>query len=368
MKITVDREDFLRILTRTQGVVDRRHSMAILTNVVVQAAADSVTAVATDLEVSLSQGCPAKVEEGGSVAVSARKLFEIVRESNADTIALESQANHSLAITYARSKFRLSGIDPADHPGMPETGSATTKFDLESGELAEMVAKTIFAVSHDDTRSNLAGVYLDSAGKKGSIRMVATDGHRLALIDRKAKGAALKEGVILPRKGLAEIAKILLEEKATVAITLTESEAVVALGDCTLSMRLVEGSFPDYQQVVPDETPNILTTDRDGLLQTVRRVSLLSSDRAHGVRLAVKEGLLVVTAANPDLGEATEQIEVEYSGPEIEIGFNARYLLDVLAALPERSPIEIGLGNELSPGVLRGEDPGYRYVVMPMRI
>jgi DNA polymerase-3 subunit beta len=194
MKITVGCEDFLRILARTQGVVDRRHSMAILTNLLLEAGKDEIFVVATDLEVSLRQSCPARVDESGTAAISARKLFEIVRESSSDEVTARSLDNLWMEVSYGRSKFKLAGIDPQDHPGMPAVGDGkdATTIELEASDLAEMIAKTIFAVSHDDTRSNLAGVHLGAGEKKGTLRMVSTDGHRLAMIDRKAKGTAPK--------------------------------------------------------------------------------------------------------------------------------------------------------------------------------
>lgn len=371
MNITVGTEDFLRVLGRTQGVVDRRHSMAILTNLVIEAGSGELSVVATDLEVSLRQNLAAKVTEPGSVALSARKLFEIVRESTSPEVTVRSLDSHWVSVSYGRSNFRLMGIDASEHPGMPATGSSAEPnavFELEAEELSEIIEKTLFAVSHDDTRSNLAGVHLDSGSKKGTIRLVATDGHRLAVVDRKAKGASPKEGVILPRKGLSEVLKVLPEVTGTVTVRVVANEAIIDLPGCTLSMRLVEGTFPDYKQVVPKESPNVLHVDRDAFLQTVRRVSLLSSEKARGIRLGLSSGRLEISANNPDLGEASEDLEVEYTGPDLEIGFNARYILDVLQVFPEGSRVELGLGDQLSPGVIKGSDPGYSYVVMPMRI
>lgn len=369
MNITVGSEDFLRILGRTQGVVDRRHSMAILTNLVIEAGASEISLVATDLEVSLRQTLAAKVIEPGTAALSARKLFEIVRESTSPEVTVRSLDSHWVGVSYGRSNFRLMGIDASEHPGMPAAGGETSSsFELEAEELAEIIEKTLFAVSHDDTRSNLAGVHLDTGSKKGFIRLVATDGHRLAVVDRKAKGSSPKDGVILPRKGLSEVLKVLPEVTGTVKVALAGNEAIIDLPGCTLSMRLVEGTFPDYKQVVPKESPNVLHVDRDAFLQTVRRVSLLSSEKARGIRLGLSPARLEISANNPDLGEASEDLEVEYAGPDLEIGFNARYILDVLQVLPEGSRVELGLGDQLSPGVLKGSDPGYSYVVMPMRI
>jgi DNA polymerase-3 subunit beta len=253
-------------------------------------------------------------------------------------------------------------------PAMGQNGGKTSSIELDAGDLAEVIRKTIFAVSLDDTRSNLAGVYLEKGTKKGQVRLVATDGHRLAMVDRKVKGQGPDKGVILPKKGLAELAKLLPDETGNVTLTIGGNTVTADLGGRLFNMRLVEGNFPDYHQVVPKETLKIITAERDELLQTMRRVSILSSERARGIKLSLKEGALEIVANNPDLGEAREDIGIEYDGGEFEIGFNARYMVEVLGVLPEGSKIEIGLSDELSPGVIRGEDRDYSYVVMPMRI
>lgn len=371
MEISVDRERFLQILAHTQGVVDKRHSMAVLTNVLLEASDGRLSVTATDLEVRLLQSCEAEVKKAGRAATSARKLFEVVREAGSETVTLKQTENQWVEVSYGRSEFKLMGIDPEEHPGMTVSGESdgkTSRLELDAGELAEIIRKTIFAVSSDDTRSNLAGVYLEKGQKKGEVRLVATDGHRLAVVDRKIKGQGPDKGVILPKKGLGELAKLLPEQSEKVSLTISGNTMTAELGTCTLSMQLVEGNFPDYQQVLPKETPKIITAQRDDLLQTVRRVSILSSERARGIKFSLSGGTLKIAASNPDLGEAHEDVGVEYEGEELEIGFNARYVLDVLGVMPEGGKVEIGLGDELSPGVIRGDDEGYSYVVMPMRI
>ncbi|RMD85963.1 MAG: DNA polymerase III subunit beta [Candidatus Dadabacteria bacterium] len=368
MDVTVERDPLFRALSRLQGVVDKRHTMAILTNAVLTAEAGHLSIVGTDLEVSLEQRVPATVRAGGTAAVSARALFEIVRESAEDEVQLNSD-DHALVVVYGSSRFRLMGVDPGEHPGMPEPGGeALAEIEIDAGDLAEMIRKTLFSVSTDDTRTNLTGVYLDRGSEDGQIRFVATDGHRLAMIDRPASGAAPAGGAILPRKGLAELGKLLADAVGNVRIVTSSSEAVATVGDARLSMRLVEGSFPDYQKVIPEKGGVRIEAERDALLGSLRRVSIVSSERIRGVRLRLREGTLEVSASNPDLGEASEEITVESEGGEIEVGFNARYLLDVLAVFPESSKVTVELGDELGPGLVRGEDPGYRYVVMPMRI
>jgi len=370
MNTTIDREALLRALSRIQGVIDKRHAMAVLTNVLLEADAGTLCLIASDIEVSLKQKVPAKIDEPGKAAVPARTLFEIVRESTADEVNLSSLENQWVQVSTGKSKFKLMGVSPDEHPGMPAAGGNGTEaitVEMSAGDLNDMIRKTVFSVSTDDTRSNLAGVYLDGSNA-ASARMVATDGHRLAMIDRPVTGGEIGTGVILPRKGLAEVGKLLPEESTPVKLMLTGNEAQIELGDTLLSMRLVEGSFPDYRRVIPDETPRRVKTDRDELLRTLRRVSILSSERARGVRFKLSEGVLEVSTNNPDMGEASEELPVAYAGDSMEVGFNARYLLDVLAVFPEGSEVEIGLGDELSPGVLQGDDKDYTYVVMPMRI
>ncbi|MFQ5352518.1 MAG: DNA polymerase III subunit beta [Candidatus Binatia bacterium] len=371
MNISVKRDPLLKLLGRAQSVVDKRHSMAVLSNVLLDARDATLTVIATDLEVSLSQTTEAEVVESGSVALSARKIFEIVREAGPEgEIGIHVLDNGRVKLSYGRSEFKLMGVPAADHPGMPaaDDGKESVTLELDVTELCEMIRKTIFAVSVDDTRSNLAGVYLESPKDLGILRMVATDGHRLAMIDRETVDGRIEGGIILPRKGLNEAAKLLAEAEGRVKMIVSPNESALKLENWTLSMRLVEGSFPDYRQVVPGKTTNLMVTERDSLLQTVRRVSLLSSERARGIKLNVNDASLEVSANNPDLGEATEDVAVEYDGDEIEIGFNSRYILDVLNVIPEEGKVEIALKDHLSPGVVRCDDSGYTYVVMPMRI
>jgi len=371
MNTTIERETLLRALSRVQGVVDKRHAMAVLTNVLLEAEDDQLRLIGSDIEVSLAQRIHAKVAEGGRAAVSARTLFEIVRESTSDDVTLKLLDNQWLEVSAGNSTFKLMGVQPDEHPGMPSAvtnGSAGAKVELGAGDLSEMIRKTVFAVSTDDTRSNLAGVYLEPNADGDGLRMVATDGHRLAMIDRQVAGGKLEAGIILPRKGLAEVGKMLPEETGSVTLTMVGNEAQIEIGDALLSMRLVEGTFPDYRRVIPDETPREVCADRDDLLRTLRRVSILSSERARGVRFKLLEGALEVSTNNPDMGEATEQLPIDYSGDSIEVGFNSKYLLDVLGVFEEGCVVEIGLGDELSPGVIRGTDKQYCYVVMPMRI
>ena len=232
-----------------------------------------------------------------------------------------------------------------------------------------MIDRTIFSVSSDETRFTLSGVYIET-GEKGVVRMVATDGHRLAVIDRSIGNAKLPKGVILPKKGLLEVRKLLEDtDLAEVALMIGERDVRCEVGAVSLFMRLIEGEFPDYRQVIPKETRVKAVVERDVLLAALRRTSLLASERSHGVKLTLGPGTLTLSASNPDQGEASEDIEVSYQGQALGVGFNARYLLEVLAVHASGDTIELGLTDEVGPGVVRGsQDPTYTYVLMPMRL
>ena len=231
-----------------------------------------------------------------------------------------------------------------------------------------MIDKTLFAVSTDETRFNLSGVYLES-GDEG-IRMVATDGHRLAMIERTLKAPTLPKGVIMPRKGLVEVRKLLEQaEEAELSLVIADKDVRVQTPEVEFFMRLIEGEFPDYKQVIPGSTRSKVRMNREDFHGALRRMALLASERSHGVKLGLQKGTLEVAASNPEQGEASEEIEVSYTGEPMSVGFNARYLLDVLGVHAAGDTMELGLTDEVGPGVLHGSlDATFTYVLMPMRL
>ncbi len=370
MEVMVRREDLVPALGLVQGVVERRTPQPILANVVIEPAEGGIALTATDLEVGARVLCPAQVKRRGTTSVAARKLYEIAREVAADELALRTAAEGWIDVLAGRSKFKMVTLDPKDYPELPfasaEAGGTT--FRIAGGTLREMIDKTVFAVSADETRANLSGIFVETP-QEGTLRLVATDGHRLAMIDRSVPGARLPKGVILPRKGVTEIRK-LLDDAETTELTLTVGSTNALLQAPTVSffMRLVEGEFPDYRNVVPTGAKAVARINRDDLLAALRRTSLLASERSHGVRLNLEKGTLEVSATN-DQGEAVEDVDVSYGGERLTVGFNVRYLLDVLGAHPAGEVVEFGFTDEVGPGVVRGsQDPDYSYVVMPMRL
>ncbi len=374
MKLAIEKSELLKALGRLQAIVEKRNSMPILANVLLDAKKDGDSETlqfsATDLEVGIRALQPVEVEEPGSLTVGAKKFFEIVRELPDEKVQLESTANSYLDIRCGRSHFTLAGTAAEEYPALPEFSPERPTI-LPSEILSGMIERTMYAASVDETRYNLNGVYFEVQDDQAKLRMVATDGHRLAMVDRALPGAieGLKSGVIIPRKGLAELKRLLDEDDAAeVELAFEGNNGMARKGDVTLVMRLIEGEFPNYQQVVPSEPGIQLILDSDRLAKALRRVVLLSSERSRAVKLEITEGEAVVTSSNPDLGDARDEIDIDYAGEKVSIGFNARYVLDALASLHTKE-VRLGLQGDLSPAVLvPTNDEDALAVVMPMRI
>jgi DNA polymerase-3 subunit beta len=372
MEINVKREDLVRGLHSLQGVAERRGTVPILANVLIEAGERGIAMVATDMEIGLRVQAPAQVKRKGVTTVNARKLYEIAREVTGEEVTLRASATGWVDVLAGRSKFKVVALDAKDFPELPlgPNAGARPAVHVAVAILREMIDKSLFAVSQDESRFNLSGVCMEVTEDAGGLRFVATDGHRLALIDRPVPDAKLPQRVIMPRKGLLELRKLIDEVgDAEAGLTVAEKDVRVHTASTSFFMRLVEGEFPDYRQVIPGSTRAKVTVNRDELFAALRRASLLASERSHGVRLHVERGVLELSASNPDQGEVSEEVEVSYSGDPVTVGFNARYLLDVLSVHAEGETIELGLSDEVGPGVLRSlHDPAYTYVVMPMRL
>ncbi|HVO29810.1 MAG TPA: DNA polymerase III subunit beta [bacterium] len=371
MEIRVERETFLKGLGKVLGVVERKSTMPILSNTLLEATADEVRLTGTDLDVGTVTSYPAEVSKGGRVAVDARKLHDIVKEIAEARISLKKLDNNWLEVSAGKAKFKITGLSPDEFPNLPDIGSA--KFaPVPAKVLAEMLDKTSFSVSTDETRYNMSGVYVEKVteGKKPGLRMVSTDTHRLSKIEKPLdKAPDLPAGVILPRKGVAEMRK-LAEEAGDGAVELgfAAGNAVARSGKTTVVMRLIEGQFPPYSSVLPKGNTRILSVDRGRFAASLRRISVLSSERIKGVKLELSKSGLVLSASNPEFGEAREEVEADFNGDTLEIGFNAKYLLDVLSVLAEEV-VELALADDSSPGLLKAKgNDDFLYVIMPMRI
>lgn len=368
MELKAKRGDFLAMLYWTQGIVERRNTMPVLANVLIESQKGDVWVTATDLEVGVRGRLSGEVTKEGTVTLNAKKLYEIVREAPEEVLQLKQLDNNWVEIKSGRANFKIVGMDAREFPQFPKFEKEKLS-PLPAKTLREMIEKTIFSVSTDETRYSLNGVFLEES-KGGKIKMVATDGHRLALVERAIGSMGLEKGVVLPRKGLTEVRRILEGvDDGLVLIGFRENMGLIVKDELELFMRLIEGEFPDYSKVIPQDNSQLVKIEKDELLHALRRVSILSSERYKGIKLELKEGRLLVSANNPDLGEAVEEIEVDYKGNALTIGFNAKYLIDVLTVLEAGGDIELAFKDALSPILMKiAGDDDYLYVVMPMRL
>jgi DNA polymerase-3 subunit beta len=368
MEIKAKRGDLLATLYWTQNIVERRNTIPILANVLIAAQKKEIYMTATDLEVGVRGNVEGEVTREGTVTVNAKKLYEIIREVPDEQVQLKRLENEWVEIRSGKSVFKIVGMDAREFPQFPNFDGKQLS-STPSATIRGMIERTIFAVSTDETRYSLNGVFVEQ-GEGGKVRMVATDGHRLSFDERELGSLGLTKGVILPRKGLSELRKLLeSNDEGVVSIGFRENMALVTKDKVELFMRLIDGDFPDYTKVIPKGNPNLAKMEHDELLQALRRVSIISSERYKGIKMDFSSGRISLSANNPDLGEAVEEIDAEYQGKPISIGFNARYLLDVLGVLSGEAEIDIELKDELSPSIIRKSgDEGYLYVLMPMRL
>ncbi|MAE94754.1 MAG: DNA polymerase III subunit beta [Deltaproteobacteria bacterium] len=374
MKLVIEKGDLQRGLARLQAIVEKRNSMPILANVLITASGKGndgrLELAATDLEVGIRGSQAANISKPGSVTVSARKFYDIVRELPDEPIQLQTTSTNYLEIRSGRARFSLAGTDAEEYPSLPDF-SPGKLVRLQAAVLGQMIERTMYAASADETRYNLNGVYFEVIEAEEKIRMVATDGHRLALVDRVvgSNASGLASGVIIPRKGLAELKRLVDEEDADeVEIGFEGNSGLARKGDVTLVMRLIEGEFPNYRQVVPDDINRVFTLAAEPLTRALRRVALLSAERSRAIKIDLSEGNLTISSSNPDLGEATEELDFDYAGDPVSLGFNARYLLDALSALGAKE-IRLGLREGSAAVDLRPtDDQDSVAVVMPMRL
>lgn len=373
MQFTIGKELLLRGLGRIQGIVEKRTTLPVLSNVLMETLDNELFLTATDLEVGMRSSYPAQVATPGKITVSAKKLYEIVKELPDGDILFRSRDNSWVEIKSGKALFNIVGLPADEFPHFPKPGREQL-LDIPAEDLREMVEKTFFSVSTDESKYNLSGIYVKYFQEAGRqlLRFVATDGHRLALAQRpiaSVGGEDFARGVILPRKGVIELRRIAEEGGGVIAIGLMDNNVLIQRDTTTVVMRLVDGEFPDYTRVIPkDEGSFKAVIKTDSFLHALRRMSILSSDKTRGVKLVVNANGLNISSSNPELGEAHEDIEIDYSGPEISMGFNARFLIDILNAqtTPE---IILQLRDNMSPGlILPQKDQDALAVVMPMRL
>lgn len=374
MQITMKRETLLRALQRVQGVVERRNTMPILSHALIDAKGSEITLFATDLEIGLKGQYEATVEKPGQLAVAARKLYEIVRELPSEEVRLVSADHKSVRLEGGKSRFQIMTLPPEDFPSLPVSDGAV-ELGIDGAAMGELIRKTVFAVGENDARYVLNGTLLTTvtANGKATLRLVGTDGHRLAMADRpvnapKGKGAP-EVNAIVPKKALMEIRRLLDEKtEGPLSISLSKSQCTIHLGGLTLVARLMEGTYPNYHQVIPKAAATRMTANKVALEGALRRVSLLAREKTNAVKWELSAGRLQLTASNPELGEAQEELPVSYAGDSVTTGFNARYLLDALS-VADTEEVSMELRDALSPCVIRENGvEDFLCVIMPMRI
>ncbi|HWK88255.1 MAG TPA: DNA polymerase III subunit beta [Xanthobacteraceae bacterium] len=371
MKVTVERAELLKSLSHVHRVVERRNTIPILANVLIKAGKSGLELKATDLDLEVIETVPAEVKTPGATTVPAHMIYDIVRKlPEGSQVELTASGDRgSMAVKAGRSRFTLQTLPEADFPDLA-AGELSHKFAIATPDLKRLVDKTQFAISTEETRYYLNGIYLHAVDEKpAKLRAVATDGHRLAQVEiALPKGANGIPGVIVPRKTVAEIQKLVEDSGEEVEIELSPAKIRFSFGRVTLTSKLIDGTFPDYGRVIPAGNDKTLIVEKADFAAAVDRVSTVSSERGRAVKLSLAAGKLTLSVTNPDSGSATEELEVEYSSDPLDIGFNSRYLLDIAAQI-EGEKAELKLADPGSPTLLRDQDAGGAlYVLMPMRV
>ena len=372
MELTVARADLQKELQLCQGVVEKRSTIPILSNVLLKAANGRLQIAATDLDVTILSSCAAKVTTPGGVTIEAKRLFDIVRSLPDEDVHIAMQENNSMLIESGTAKFHLLGLPAEDYPTLP-TVTSSESYNVPLEELKTMVAKVKFAITHEETRFQLNGALLKMQASK--MEMVATDGHRMALINfpqgnGKKKGHELT--ILIPRKALEEILRLEPGEDGTVRFGVSENHLFFEAGERRLLARMIDVNFPNYMEVIARDNDRHVMIDRERLLSTIRRISLVANERTRAVRFDFAPGKLTVSSTNPELGDARETVPIDYAGNPFFVGLNAAYVTDFLSAVDTPS-VALDLKDENSQCIGRpsaNEDLPYEYlyVVMPMRL
>ena len=367
MKATIERATLLKSLGHVQSVVERRNTIPILSNVLLEARDDgSLRLMATDLDLQVDESIPANVSQAGATTVSAHTLFDIVRKLPEGSQVELTAAEGKMQVVAGRARFNLSTLPRDDFPVIAE-GDLPTRFELPAATLRQIIEKTRFAISSEETRYYLMGIFLHVIDDQ--LRAAATDGHRLARITvPKPDGADGMPDVIIPRKAVAELYRLLEELEGTVEISLSPTKVRFGLGSAVLTSKLIDGTFPDYNRVIPTANDKLLKLDPKSFSAGVDRVSTIASEKTRAVKMSVDRDKVTLSVTSPENGVATEELPADYGADGLEIGFNARYLLDILGEI-DGDTVEVHLADAAAPTLLRESDKSNAlYVLMPMRV
>lgn len=372
MKLTIERAVLLTALSHVQSVVERRNTIPILSNVLLEAEGERLALTATDLDIAVVEKLPAKVAKAGATTVAAHTFYDIVRKlpDGAEIELTFAAAEQRLDLRAGRSSFKLSCLPKEDFPVMA-AGDLPHSFQLPADQLRRLIDKTRFAISTEETRYYLNGIYIHAASSAGvpMLRAVATDGHRLARVEAPLPaGAAGMPGVIVPRKTVNELRKLLEGGAAEVKIELSDTKIRFAFGELVLVSKLIDGAFPEYERVIPRDNDKVMEVDSKAFAAAVDRVATISTEKSRAVKLSLKPEGIELSATSPDHGSASEQLTAAYSAAPIEVGYNSRYLLDIASQI-EGENARFLLADALAPTLVRDpSDDGALYVLMPMRV
>ena len=367
MKATIERATLLKSLGHVQSVVERRNTIPILSNVLIEAREDgSLRLMATDLDLQVDESVPANVSQPGATTVSAHTLFDIVRKLPEGSQVELTAAEGKMQIVAGRARFNLSTLPRDDFPVIAE-GELPTRFELPAATLRQIIEKTRFAISSEETRYYLMGIFLHVVEEQ--LRAAATDGHRLARITvPRPDGADGMPDVIVPRKAVAELYRLLEELEGTVEVSLSPTKIRFGLGSAILTSKLIDGTFPDYNRVIPTANDKLLKLDPKSFSAGVDRVSTIASEKTRAVKMSLDRDKVTLSVTSPENGLATEELPADYGSDGLEIGFNARYLLDILGEI-DGDTVEVHLADAAAPTLLRENDKSNAlYVLMPMRV
>ncbi len=371
MKLKIKKEEILKGLQRIQGVVEKKNTMPILSNMLLTAEGAGIEIIATDLEIGLRGRYAAEVEKPGSVTVSAKKMYEIVRELPAEDIQIKVEDSNWVKVLSGQSQFKLVGLPKADYPALPDVAEEGMIV-IDGDTLRDMIKKTLYSVGENDARYVLNGlfVHMTQARDGLNLRMVGTDGHRLSMIDRVIDAKHREESIIVPKKAMMELRRLLEEDvpKSELRLGFSKNHALFKRDGLVMVSKLIDGNYPNYLQVVPAKSSKKVTVSKEAITHAVKRVSILSKEKTNAVKLQLEKDRLVLSTNNPEVGEASEELVVEYKGEGLVIGFNSRYLMDVLTAM-DKETVALELNDSLSPCLITEEgDEHYKCVVMPMRV
>jgi DNA polymerase-3 subunit beta len=374
MEFNINKNVFLKGIQKTLGIVEKKTTIPILSNLLIRTQQGRIKIVAADREIGLVADYEAEIIQEGDITLSAKKLYEMVREIQGEIVHVLKTEKDVVILTCKKEVFRIPGIPAADYPTV-EDQEGLPMYQIKGALLGEMIRKTAFAISTDEMRKNLTGVFfeMDRIGEASFVRMVATDGHRLSVmkvdIGEEEKGfLSIDKGVIIPRKGLGEIRRLVEEESGDVFIGINKGACTLKTDHTLLKVSLIDGEYPDYKRVIPSEKGVVIGVGKNVFLHALRRMSVISSERYSGVIITLYNDRMVLNSTNPDVGEANDEIEVSYQGEERSVGYNVNYLIDAIDVIDEEW-VDFEIGMAMKPAVVRAVgNESYFCIVMPLKL